>query len=65
MPAKPRIRPAANAVAQLYTQASRAREMAAECGSPLVAGLFKVHARICEENAKVRQRRKGKGKNPA
>jgi hypothetical protein len=39
-------------LAQLISQAERARQMAAECGSSLVAELFEVHARMCERNAR-------------
>jgi hypothetical protein len=39
-------------LAQLISQAERARRMAAECGSSLVAELFEVHARMCERNAR-------------
>src|SRR5437868_3635076 len=39
-------------VAELMSQAKRARQMAAECGSSLVAELFEVHALMCERNAR-------------
>ena len=41
--------------------ADRARELAAHAVSPLVAELFEIHARMCEQNAEMRRsRRKGK-----
>jgi hypothetical protein len=52
-PARP-----ANKVVHLYSQADRARRMAAECGSALVADLFELHAQICERNADKAQRRR-------
>jgi hypothetical protein len=47
-------------------QAVRARKLAGECVSPLVADLLEIHARCCEENAsklaaKIRPRRKSRG----
>lgn len=39
-------------VTQLISQAKRARKMADECASPVIAELFKVHARMCERIAR-------------
>jgi hypothetical protein len=47
-------------IKHLDQQVERARKMAAECGSPLVADLLEVHAQICERNAKARMSRKRK-----
>ena len=46
--------------ARLSLQVERARKMAAECGSPMLAELFELHAQICERNAKVQKARKPK-----
>lgn len=55
---KRRLKP--DKIVHLYTQADRARRMAAECGTDLIADLFEVHALMCERNAKMaRPRRKG------
>ena len=35
-------------VEHLYSQAERARKLASECGSQLVADLFEIHAELCE-----------------
>lgn len=51
---KPRLK-RADKVVHLYTQADRARKMAADCGSQLVAELFELHASLCERNAQTRQ----------
>ncbi len=49
-----------NKMVRLLTQAERARKLAAECGSSLVAELYEVHAGICEQNARARrQKRRG------
>jgi hypothetical protein len=48
---RPAQRP--DTVALLYSQADRARKMAGECGSALVADLFELHAQLCERNAKM------------
>jgi hypothetical protein len=45
---------ARNKIVHLYTQADRARKIASECGSQLVAELLEDHARLCERNAQVR-----------
>jgi hypothetical protein len=42
-------------VAHLLTQAERARRMASECGSQLVADLFEMHAQLCERNAQMQR----------
>ena len=55
-----RQRPA-DKVVHLFTQADRARELASESGSELVADLLEMHAQLCERNA---QRRK-KGQDQA
>jgi hypothetical protein len=44
-------------VIQLVTQAERARRIASECGSQLIADLFEVHAQLCERNAWLLQQR--------
>jgi hypothetical protein len=44
----------------LNLQAERARQMAAEAGSDLVADLYNLHAELCEQNAAIRQRQRGK-----
>lgn len=59
MQCKERKKRAATKVVDLYTQADRARKLAAASGSTLVAELFEMHARLCEQNAEARQRRKG------
>jgi hypothetical protein len=40
-------------VARAHAQAARARKMAAECGSALIADLFNVHAAMCDRNAGI------------
>lgn len=45
----------------LYAQADRARKVAAECGSQLVADLLEEHAQLCEQNALRRQDGRSKG----
>jgi len=40
-------------VAELIAQAQRARRMAADCGSSMIAELFEVHADMCERNARL------------
>jgi hypothetical protein len=39
------------------SQAERARKLASESGSPLVAELYELHARLCEKNAADQPRR--------
>jgi hypothetical protein len=48
--------------AALHSQAQRARQMAAECGSALVADLYALHAELCERNAEGHRGRKRKRK---
>jgi hypothetical protein len=51
-----------NKAAHLNVQAERARKLAFECGSPLIAELFEIHAALCERNARTRQqKRRGTG----
>jgi hypothetical protein len=45
-------------VSRLHAQADRARKMAVECGSALIADLFEVHAQMCERNAKAPPQKK-------
>ncbi|MGE4249032.1 MAG: hypothetical protein AB7F09_06565 [Parvibaculaceae bacterium] len=45
-------------VTHLYTQAERARKLAGECGSRLVADLYELHANICEQNARLKRPRR-------
>jgi hypothetical protein len=56
MPDKKRIRLGRPAVSHLYVQAGRARKLASECNTSLVADLLELHARLCEQKAKARQR---------
>lgn len=42
----------------LLSQAERARKLASECGSQLVAELFEMHAALCERNALLRPPRR-------
>lgn len=62
--AKQRIR-RPDKVTHLYTQADRARKLASECGSQLVAELLEDHARLCEQNAELRRHRRTRRKEPA
>ena len=39
-------------IVRLENQADRARTLAANCGDPLLAELFALHAQLSEENAK-------------
>lgn len=48
-----------NKVAHLHRQADRARKLALESGSPLVAELYEMHARECERKAEKRRARLG------
>ena len=41
-------------VVHLHNQADRARMLALQCGSQLVADLLQDHARLCERNAERR-----------
>lgn len=45
-------------VTHLYTKAERARKLAAQCISPLVAELLEIHANLCEQNARLRSPRR-------
>jgi len=47
-------------VAKAHAQAARARKMAAECGSALIADLFNVHATMCDRNAEMPPERRWK-----
>lgn len=38
-------------VVTLISQADRARTLADSCREPLIAELFLIHARLCEQNA--------------
>jgi hypothetical protein len=40
-----------NKVLHLHNQAERARKLASECGSPLIAELLEMHAQLCETNS--------------
>jgi hypothetical protein len=44
----------------LSLQAERARQMAVESGSDLVADLYNLHAQLCEQKAAIRQGRRSK-----
>jgi hypothetical protein len=52
LPAKP------DKVVHLISQAERARRIASECGSQLIADLFEVHAQLCERNAQLLKQRR-------
>jgi hypothetical protein len=58
MPGRKRRAGHPDKVVHLYSQADRARRMAVECGSALVADLFEIHAQMCERNAKMRRPRR-------
>jgi hypothetical protein len=58
MPNNGRAARPADKAAHLLSQAERARKMAAQCGSIMVADLFEVHAQMCERNARSLQSRK-------
>jgi hypothetical protein len=53
IPGKKRLPGKSDKVVQLVTQAERARKIASECRSQLIADLFEVHAQLCERNAQV------------
>ncbi len=44
-----------NKVLHLHSQAERARKLASECGSPLIAELLEMHAQLCEANLSRRK----------
>ena len=48
---------ASDKVVHLHNQADRARMLALQCGSQLVADLLEDHARLCERNAELRHLR--------
>ena len=62
-PGKQRTRPP-DKVVHLYSQADRARKLAVESGSSLVAKLFEQHAKLCERNAELKKLRRAPCKSP-